>query len=142
MRIILSFLFAGITSVVYGQTKITVSVYGFQNDKGVCRACLYNSADAFNGNGAAVQCVQVTISGKKATVVFQNVSSGTYAVSLFHDANNNNQFDTNFLGIPKEGYGASKNDLPFAAAPTFNGNKFDVKDNTSTNLTVNLRYLF
>ena len=142
MRIMLSLLFSGITLLVQGQTKITATVNGFENDKGVCRACLYNSPAAFNGNGAAVQCVQVTISDKKAMVVFQNVSSGTYAVSLFHDANNNNKFDTNFLGIPKEGYGASKNNLPFAGAPTYDGNKFEVKNNTSSNLTVKLRYLF
>jgi uncharacterized protein (DUF2141 family) len=45
------------------------------------------------------------------------------------------------LGIPKEGYGASKNSLPFAAAPGFNSNKFEVKNNASTLLTIKLRYL-
>jgi uncharacterized protein (DUF2141 family) len=49
--------------------------------------------------------------------------------------------DKNFLGIPKEGYGASKNKLPFAAAPSFNENRFAVEHNTTVRLTVKLRYL-
>lgn len=34
---------------------------------------------------------------------------GYYAVALFHDENENRHFDTNFLGIPVEGYGFSNN---------------------------------
>lgn len=49
--------------------------------------------------------------------------------------------DKNFLGIPKEGYGASKNKLPFASAPDFDDNKFQVLQNTITNLTIRLRNL-
>ena len=126
----------------WGQNTVSATVTGFENNKGSCRACLYNSAEAFNGNGAAVQCVQAGISGNKAFISFTNVAAGTYAISVFHDANNNNKFDTNFLGIPKEGYGASKNDLPFASAPRFPANKFEVKDKVSTNLSIKLRYLF
>jgi uncharacterized protein (DUF2141 family) len=49
--------------------------------------------------------------------------------------------DTNFLGIPKEGYGASKNKLPFASAPTFADNKFDVGANNTINIEIRLRNL-
>ena len=124
-----------------GQNNISAQVGGFENSKGLCLACLYNSSESFNGKGKAVQCTEVAITNQKATVVFQNVAAGTYAISLFHDANNNKKLDTNFLGIPKEGYGASQNDLPFAGAPTFNGNKFQVSG-TSTNLSIRLRYIF
>jgi len=34
---------------------------------------------------------------------------GKYAVSVFHDENSNGKLDTNFLGIPREGVGASNN---------------------------------
>ena len=34
---------------------------------------------------------------------------GNYAITLFHDENNNMELDTNFLGIPKEPYGFSNN---------------------------------
>ena len=35
--------------------------------------------------------------------------AGNYAVQVMHDENDNNKLDTNFLGIPSEGYGFSNN---------------------------------
>ncbi|HEU4469540.1 MAG TPA: DUF2141 domain-containing protein [Flavisolibacter sp.] len=123
------------------QSRVVADVSNFSNNKGLCRACIFNNADAFGGDGQPVQCVQVGVSGQKAKAVFENLPAGTYAVMVFHDANSNNKFDKNFLGIPKEGYGASKNKLPFAAAPAFSENKFEVKDKTGVNLSIKLRYL-
>lgn len=125
----------------FGQSRIVVEVSNFRNNKGVCRACLFNSAGSFNGQGKPVQCVQVGVQGNRTSLEFANVAAGTYAVSVFHDANNNNQFDRNFLGIPREGYGASKNELPFASAPSFDENKFVVQASSTTHLSIRLRNL-
>jgi len=35
------------------------------------------------------------------------IPPGTYAIACYHDENDNGKLDTNFLGIPKEGTGAS-----------------------------------
>jgi uncharacterized protein (DUF2141 family) len=34
---------------------------------------------------------------------------GDYAISLYHDENDNKKFDRNFIGIPREGFGFSNN---------------------------------
>ena len=58
-------------------------------------------------------------------VVFRlDVPPGTYAVNGYHDENGNGKFDTNFLGIPEEGYFFSNNVRPFLAAPGFDAAKF------------------
>jgi uncharacterized protein (DUF2141 family) len=124
-----------------GQSRVIANMGSFKNNKGVCRVCLFNNASSFSGKGAPVECLTIPIKDKSAQAVFLNIPPGTYAVSFFHDANNNNSFDTNFLGIPKEGYGASRNNLPFAAAPTFEGNKFTLPANSAITLTMRLRYL-
>lgn len=124
------------------QNKIVVQVNNFNNDKGICMVCLYDNAKAFSGKGEPFRILKVAVSGKAATAVFDNVPAGTYAIAVIHDANNNNRFDTNFLGLPTEGYGASKNKLPFAAAPRFDENKFQVDSNSNTSLHIKLRYLF
>ena len=133
-----------LTAAVQGQAenKIVVQVANFENNKGVGVVCLYNNNAAFSGKGEPVKKLFVTPVNNAATAVFENVPEGTYAVSVIHDANNNNKFDTNFLGIPTEGYGASKNKLPFAAAPKFDANKFTVAPNSTTTCTIKLRYLF
>jgi uncharacterized protein (DUF2141 family) len=138
----------GIGIVVYcllamgagAQGRVVVKLSNLRNEKGVCRVCIFNSAAAFKGEeGTPVGCS--TVSAKEPQAVFESLSAGTYAVFVFHDANNNNRMDKNFLGIPKEGYGASRNNLPFAAAPTFEGNKFAVATKSTVTLNVRLRNL-
>jgi uncharacterized protein (DUF2141 family) len=124
------------------QNKIVVQVTDFKNNKGVCIVCLYDNDKAFAGKGQPFSCSTVGITNKVANASFENVAAGTYAVSVIHDANNNKKFDTNFMGIPTEGYGASQNKLPFAAAPKFEENKFSVSANTTTTSTIKLRYIF
>lgn len=140
MKISFSFLFLLLSVVGFGQSKVKVNVTNFKSDKGVLRACIYSNKAAFGGNGSAVQCTSVTISNKQTSFEF-SVPEGTYAISVFHDANNNDKIDKNFLGIPTEGYGASKNSLPFAGAPTFDGNRFAVGKNATVTLEIKLRYL-
>ncbi len=123
------------------QSKINVHINNLQNNKGTCIVCLYNSAKEFSNKGKPVECKTVTVANKSAGTVFENVAPGTYAILVIHDANNNRKFDTNFMGMPKEGYGASQNKLPFAAAPKFDENSFTVTENSTTNSNIRLRYL-
>lgn len=141
-KILSLFFFVLLVFAGAAQNRITVQVSNFENNKGTCLVCLYNSAVAFSGKGEPLAKATVSINNKTATATFDNVPEGTYAVSVIHDANNNRKFDTNFLGIPKEGYGASKNKLPFAAAPKFDENKFTVSGNGLTTVNIKLRYLF
>jgi len=134
------FLFVAASTRAGAQAAVSATITNFSNNKGVCRACIFNNAEGFKKSAGAVLCATIPISGKTAIVNFKNLPAGTYAISVFHDANNNNQFDTNFLGIPKEGYGASGNNLPFASAPTFSANKFELVSG-QVNLNIRLRNL-
>jgi uncharacterized protein (DUF2141 family) len=121
------------------QSGVVASITNIRNNKGICRACIFRSAAAFENNKPD-QCVLVPVRDKKAEAKF-TVTQGTYAIFIFHDANNNGKMDKNFLGIPSEGYGASRNNLPFAAAPSFEGNKFTVQQNNTVRLSIKLRNL-
>lgn len=138
----LSLAIIGLQQVSVAQSKIIAEISNFENDKGVCRACIFNSAASFKGeSGNPVQCIQVPITNNRTQVQFENVPAGNYAIFLFHDTNKNNKMDKNFMGIPKEGYGASLNKLPFASAPTFDENKFSVSNGTTVRLSIKLRNL-
>ena len=144
--LIRKFLAAGllnvVTSVASSQGRINVHINNFADDKGSCIVCLYNRADNFSDKGKPYQCNTVTISEKTTKAIFDNIPPGNYAILVIHDANNNRKFDTNFLGIPKEGYGASKNKLPFAAAPKFDENSFILTEGETKECTIKLRYIF
>jgi uncharacterized protein (DUF2141 family) len=126
----------------FSQSRVVADISNVRNDNGVCRACLFNNPESFKGEtGNPFQCVAVGVKNSMAQAVFNNIPAGTYAMFVFHDANKNNKMDVNFVGIPKEGYGASKNKLPFASAPSYNENKFIVADKSMVKLKVKMRNL-
>lgn len=45
--------------------------------------------------------------GKEVMVTFENIPVGSYAISIYHDKNDNQELDTNFFGIPSEPYAFS-----------------------------------
>lgn len=105
--------------------EIQVVITDFRNDKGDVKIALFNSKDGFPDNGKkALIKEKVTIKDKKAEFVFNDIPYGIYAISIYHDENGNDKLDSNFLGIPKEGYGASNDPKPAMRAPRFDEAKF------------------
>jgi uncharacterized protein (DUF2141 family) len=103
-----------------GQNTIRVAVEGLHSDKGQVLCELFSSADGFPKSGEkAVAQVKSTIASKHAQCEFAGIAPGTYAVALFHDENSNGKLDTNFLGIPREGTGASNDAKGRMGPPKF-----------------------
>jgi uncharacterized protein (DUF2141 family) len=142
MKFISGFIVLFLSNAVLSQSKVVADFSNLESNKGVCRVCLFNNAASFKGEtGEPFRCIAVPVKNLTAQAVFQDVPAGTYAMFVFHDENSNSKLDKNFLGIPKEGYGASNNKLPFAGAPTFEANKFTVDGKTAVNMKVKIRNL-
>ena len=67
-------------------------------------------------------------------VTLNDIPPGEYGVMVYQDVNGNDRVDSNFLGIPKEPYGFSRNAKPFLSKPGFDDVKFAVTagENTQT----------
>ena len=74
---------------------------------------------------------------KKAIITLKDTPVGVYAVSAFHDINDNKKMDTNFLGIPKEPTGMSNNAKGFMGPPKYKDAKFKVLKDIK--LTINIK---
>lgn len=99
-------------------STLRVVVTGFKNNKGMLGCLLFASAKGFPGKvKLAIQAARSKISKKQGVCLFTNLKSGRYAVTIMHDANNNQKLDTNFFGIPREGYGFSNNAAPGMFGP-------------------------
>jgi uncharacterized protein (DUF2141 family) len=51
-----------------------------------------------------------------------------------HDSNSNQKLDTNWIGIPKEGYGFSNNAKATLGPPSFDQVKFNLKGEVIINM--------
>jgi len=105
---------------------IKVEVTGFRNDKGQLRCSLWHGPDGFPRDESHVmKNVAAPIQNASGECVFSGpLPAGDYAVTLYHDENNNGKFDSNMIGYPLEGYGFSNNVVPQFKAPVFDECKF------------------
>lgn len=100
-------------SLVRAQPKATgqviVEIVGLHSDKGRVPVALYCGEAGFPGDIKKACASQVAHSkGRRVRLVFEGIQAGEFAVSMFHDENANSTLDRNFLGIPKEGWGTSR----------------------------------
>jgi uncharacterized protein (DUF2141 family) len=119
--------------------RITVTIYGVHSNQGNVFVGLYASPAKFlQGNECDAQ-KKVRASTGPITVAFDNLAPGTYAVGAFHDENGNDHLDTNFLGLPIEGYARSNGVRAVMAKPTFQQAAFTV-GNEDKPVALQIRY--
>ena len=120
---------------------IHVEIAGLRNDKGQVLCALYSSPEGFpKDSKKAFAHASSAISNGRAACDFPGIASGTYAVSVFHDENSNGKLDTNFMGIPREGVGASNNAKGHLGPPKFRDASFRFAD-SRIDLEITINYL-
>ncbi len=104
-----------------------VKLEGIKSDKGSVIVYLYESEDGFPTDLSKGKKINQSIKASTEPIFFsvENLVEGKeYALAVFHDENDNGKFDTNFLGIPKEGVATSNNAKGRFGPPKFNDAKF------------------
>jgi uncharacterized protein (DUF2141 family) len=112
--------FAGIVSMPISATAadLTVVVENVKSAEGKVRIGLFNKAEGFPKAVLVGQAAEAKPG--PVTFVFKDLAPGAYAVSAYHDINDNKKLDTSFVGMPTEPYGFSGN-----ARAAFGPPKFD-----------------
>jgi len=114
-------------------TDLTVTITNLKSETGVVRLAIFDKASAFPDNAdKAYDKAIAEVKNGKATVVFKNIPHGKYAISAFHDANNDGVINKNAFGIPKEGYGFSNDAMGSFGPPSFAAASFEVNENKNT----------
>lgn len=109
------------------QATVIVTVQGVASPQGQITALLYATDDGFPAKEAKAKArISVPASVGAVTLHFQDVPAGTYAVTVYHDANGNGRLDTNWIGIPKEPVAVSNNAKGRMGPPKFKDAKFVV----------------
>jgi uncharacterized protein (DUF2141 family) len=120
---------------------IEVVVPGIRNGQGSLGCQLFGSANGFpKKTELALQAVMSPIASGAARCRFAPVPAGTYAVAVVHDENGNQQLDSNFLGVPTEGYGVSNNKTYAMSEPRWDESRVELTAGEQRQLTIQLRY--
>ncbi|HMI07173.1 MAG TPA: DUF2141 domain-containing protein [Flavobacterium sp.] len=115
--------------------NLEVKMTGFKNNTGVVKVGLYDSESNFLKT--VYKSLKPGIVSNTATATFTNIPKGTYAVSVYHDENENGTLDRNAFGIPAEDYGTSNGARGFMGPPKFEDAKFTLDTNKTINITIN-----
>lgn len=123
-------------------STLTVDVNGARNTKGKIGVLLFQGSEGFPSEPSKAvrqQRININTGSLSAEVTFKDLPDGTYAVSVLHDENDNGKMDKNFMGIPKEGYGASNNPRKRMGPPGFDEAKFSV---TQPHQTIEIKLIY
>ncbi|MEM9067970.1 MAG: DUF2141 domain-containing protein [Myxococcota bacterium] len=121
--------------------SIRVQVTGAESADGRIGCALWNQGEGFPRETENARSQQwTTLRGTSATCVFRDVPSGRYAISIMHDADGDGELDTNLFGVPREGWGVSKNlGIRRLRAPRFSEAAFEF-DGAVKEVRIRLRY--
>ncbi|PKL84898.1 MAG: hypothetical protein CVV22_10565 [Ignavibacteriae bacterium HGW-Ignavibacteriae-1] len=112
---------------------IIVEVEGFGNEKGIVFSHLYSEqlAEFFpTKSSKSLHKRIVKVNNFRATIIYENIQYGTYALTVHHDEDDNKRMNRNFIGYPKEGFGLSNNPTIFLSVPDFDECKFELRKDT------------
>jgi len=141
MRTVLFLSFMLAASIAGAQNKLTVVVDGIEKSEGKIFVAVYDSIN-FQKQPLYYKVVKVEAGQEAVTVEIENITSGKYAVSLYHDENGNNKLDTGSYGIPIEKYGFSNNAKPENGAPSFQDCMIYIDEGTEINITLCRKLIF
>lgn len=136
--VLVAFLTIGaVYSQAANSTKLTIRVQGIKNKKGTVNIALYESDADFNQEKFSY--VSRTPADLSGTIIFDKVDYGNYGVAVYHDENENQKLDRNFIGMPAEGYGFSNNVKGKLGPPSFKDTSV-LMNQAETNLSIQLIY--
>lgn len=137
-------MFANLPTLVFAQPPcpgIHVKILNIRNSTGTIACALFESPEGFPKDFLhfATNIMIIKIRESQASCYFADIPPGKYAIAVIHDANMNGKLDTNWMGVPKEGFGFSNNAKALLSAPSFSDASFQY-DGKNIDMTMSLNY--
>jgi uncharacterized protein (DUF2141 family) len=122
-------------------TVVVNGVRSRQSDGGKVCMRLFSGERGFpNGNESEAKSACVEITGNSIKKQFSGLEPGTYAVGVIADENGDEKLNTDWLGIPTEGFGMSRNPKVSVktGTPKFSDASFPIRKDKKIN--INMKY--
>ena len=121
-----------ISSTVFSQNSLEVIIENVDTpNRGTVIIGLFNSEKSYNNNLTPQgYSKEVKVTQTPLVITYDNLPAGKYAIKTYHDANDNKKFDKSLLGLPKEQYGFSNNEMGVMGPPSFSQSAFLIQGKT------------
>ena len=120
-------------------SRLDVTLEKLRSAKGLVRVCLTADPTNFPACVDDADAVTLSIPAAAGRFTLPALPRGQYALAVIHDENGNGRLDT-FAGIPREGYGFSRNAAVRFGPPRFAAARFSI-DGAETAESVTMRYI-
>lgn len=107
-----------------------IKITDIEDPSGRMQIGIYNHPDDFPTEGKEYKIIYLQVNAEEVEYTLKDIPQGEYAIAFYHDTNMDSICNLNFLGIPKEGYGFSRNYRPKLRAPVFEETVITVGDST------------
>jgi uncharacterized protein (DUF2141 family) len=116
---------------------LTIEVQHVTPNAGPVMVAVYDKAEDFPTPEKGLNGQAIEAQSDSAVATFHGLAAGRYAVAVYQDLNRNGKLDKNFLGLPTEPYGFSKDARGSFGPPSFDAAAVDIP--ATQRVVINLR---
>lgn len=124
---------------VASAADLTVTIGGARNANGAIAAGIFNSETGFPKPGAAFAAFRIKAANGPVSFTVRDLPPGRYAVTSYHDENDNGKLDADQTGLPTEGYGVSNKAREVLSPPQWSKASFELGEQSKT-VAVTIEY--
>jgi uncharacterized protein (DUF2141 family) len=117
-----------------------IDIAKLRSSKGMVRICLTADPKNFPACVDDARATTRSVPAHETAITFGALPQGNYALAVIHDENGNNKLDT-FAGIPREGFGFSRNPAIMFGPPRFAAARFTLGSDAEVQ-QVRMKYMF
>lgn len=121
------------SALAHSQHKLQITIGDLRSSDGLV------SIELFDKDENSIKGETALITGDSCVMTIEGLKDGEYAVRCFHDENSDQELETNWIGIPKEGIGFSNDAFGKFGPKDFEEWLFEVKGDTK--IRISTKYL-
>ncbi len=121
-------------------SRLDIGIDQLRSAKGMIRLCLTADPDNFPQCVDDARALTRSVPAGQRGIHLDGLPHGNYAAAVIHDENNNAKLDT-LAGIPREGFGFSRNPVIRFGPPRFSAARFTL-DSVAETQQIKMRYIF
>ena len=121
-------------------SRLDIGIDQLRSAKGMIRLCLTADPDNFPQCVDDARALTRSVPAGQRGIRLDGLPHGNYAAAVIHDENNNAKLDT-LAGIPREGFGFSRNPAIRFGPPRFSAARFTL-DSVAETQQIKMRYIF